>query len=397
MDVKKYWKTIVAVCFIIATLTIFYVMQYNTTNIYPQLHMQTKQGDEQSVENVVFIGDMFSGVMTHQTFRFEQNETKYLEQEPYTKRMRGYYQPLQIEQLQKEYRSFMRGKLEDVNLFFENETYVAYGAAPYGLWSYNNELFEIALLNKQTNEVTSFTTTIPEYGKYWYVEPYKVFMHENNVMLLTMNERFTSESEDDVAELHVYTFDIEKEELVDETTLTELARYYKDYEHQEIEMIESDKNDEEILIVQTTYNYATDVEEVETSKVVLYNMVTGSLTDVAFDAQLGIPMSFDGDYIYSFKDTKQSIDMTKYDIDKKEVTEELTLQVEPQPYMDAGAYYTVKNNDGKLYIVTSEAPFDTFVIDTTTMEVEYEGNIISTRNVNPNIGEEMYINDVEIR
>src|SRR5690625_661476 len=370
MDVKKYWKTIVAVCFIIATLTIFYVMQYNTTNIYPQLHMQTKQGDEQSVENVVFIGDMFSGVMTHQTFRFEQNETKYLEQEPYTKRMRGYYQPLQIEQLQKEYRSFMRGKLEDEDLFFENETYVAYGAAPYRLWSYDNELFEIAVLNKETNEVTSFTTPIPEYGKYWYVEPYSVYLHENNVMMMTMNEKFQSGSDDEVTEIHVYTFDMEKEQLVDEKTLTELKSYYTDNEHQEVEMIQNEQNNEEILIVQTTYNYATDVEEAETTKVVLYNMETGSLTDVAFGAELGVPMSFDGKDIYAFKETKQSIDITQYDTEKEEATKKLTLQLEPYPYMDGSSSYTVKGNDGKLYIVTSEAPFDTFIVNMDTLQIE---------------------------
>src|SRR5699024_7295134 len=120
MIVKKYWKLIFLTLFIVITFSLFYINYANVTDTFPQYRMDAIEGDETLGQNVSFHGDYYHGMISMEPFQVNERGTTYLREMPFFNRLHHSYLSPEIEGWQKEYRSFMRGKDEDLQMYYED-------------------------------------------------------------------------------------------------------------------------------------------------------------------------------------------------------------------------------------------------------------------------------------
>src|SRR5690625_2262754 len=251
---KKYWKLSLLTIFIIIAFTVFYMGAGTVSNSFAQLEVQKIEGDEKAVKDLSINGHLFTG-MIGESFRVDQQGTSYLRDESFIKRLRGYYQDVKIEHLQKDYRGFMRGKQENSDYYFEDEDILAYGAIPYNLLSYENYTFEIAVLDKQTGDEVSFTLPVPNRGDYWYVEPHGVFVDGNELSLVTVND-ILNNNEMEETSVHIYTFDLGKEQLINEEVIDSLNSAVTENGHHSIDILINEKSEDgQLFIIESLVEY----------------------------------------------------------------------------------------------------------------------------------------------
>ena len=402
---SKYWKSIVLFTFTAVIIGVFYVKADTVSNGFAQLEFEKKEGNDAAVEKLVINGDLFYGMFSFEPFRVDKQGTTYLRDESFSKRLKGFYPDLYIEQLQKEYRNFMRGKDEDPDYYYEDENILAYGDTPYEFWTYDNYKFEIAVLDKKTNDTISFSLPIPNRGDYWYVEPYGVFVEGKELSIITVNEKMSNETIQSTT-AHIYTFDLEKKQLINEEVIGSVD-YSNDGEgYSEINLV---KGEDYFIIAGLT---VTPVEFDEESG--NYNE-TGKLTNlIKYDIKskhveelpipenedIGIPFSLNGDQIYFASVEKNQLFLSIYNTETKKVTDKLEID-NINSYMSIYDIQQAEVEDGKLYFVPStqnvgELP-SIVVVDLNNLTLDYIGQIVNTKPPENNEIVEMYFNYPELK
>src|SRR5690625_2727021 len=348
---RKYWKSIFLFAFIIVTVGIFYIKASTVSDNFPQMKFQKVEGDEKVVDNLMVNGDLYMGMFNIESFRVDSQGTTYLRDESFPKRLEGYYKDLHIDHLQQEYRNFMRGKATDPDYFYEDENQLAYGSTPYDIWSFDNYTFEIAVLDKQTNDTVSFSLPIPNRGDYWHVEPYSVFLEGNNISIVTLNDIMNNEMLE-TASAHIYTFDIEKEQLVDEEVIGTLEYSNTGDGYSEISIIQDGKTFIIAESILTPIEYDEELgyyEEAGTlNKLIKYSMDTQEVKEIAVleNEELAIPFAVNGNQLHFANVQGKQLTLTNYDIEKQEISRELEV-TEIDSYMSVADIFQAKVEEGK--------------------------------------------------
>src|SRR5690625_3866402 len=253
---KKYIKLVVLTIFIIVFISYFYVDVKNASRLFPNFQFEKIAGNEEVVEDLVVSGDFYYDFYGFQTFRVDSEGTSYFRDEPFLKRLDVFYSPIEIERLQKEYRSFMRGKDKFSGYFYETDEYLAYGATPFNVWGLDHLEFEVAILDKQTKKSDSFRVPIPNRGDYSFVDAKDVFLNENEFYIVTLNEQTDQDGYITVAEVHVYTFDLDRQELIHDEVIGEIDYSNTIDGHHDVHIItDGQAENGNIIVVENAITY----------------------------------------------------------------------------------------------------------------------------------------------
>lgn len=405
---KKYWKLTTLTIIIIVVFSVFYVNNKSISKNFPQFNFHKIEGDEKAVESLVVNGDLYLGMFSGETFQIDKNGTNYLRDESFVKRLQGYYPPLEIERLQKEHKNFMRGKEISQDYFYEDDNVLVYGAAPYDIWSFDNYMFEIAVLDKATNKTTSFTTPIPNRADYWYVEPYGVTFNDNKVSIVTMNDVVDNKEGHDKTGIHLYTFDVAKKELINEELVTELSTKHSETGYESVDiLVDRSTSSNRFIVVQSEISYIEQESEdyketVQVKKIMKYNLSTSEEENVptVLDKNIGLPLAFDEENVYFSVVKESKLQLTSYSMKENKVIAEIEVPINNSS-VSMGDMYGATIQDHTLYFVPSSSfngeKESIVVVDLDSFTLEYYGEIDLTNPPKDNINIEMYFNATELR
>lgn len=402
---RKYWKSILLITFIVVVVGIFYIKADTDSNSFVQFKLEKKEGNDAAVEELVINGDLFYGMLSFEPFRIDNQGTTYLRDESFVKRLQGYYPDVYIERLQKEYRNFMRGKIDEPQNYYEDEDVLAYGATPYEFWTADNYKFDIAVLDKKTNDTVSFSLPIPNRGNYWYVESYGVLFEGKELSIITINAEMSNDMVENIS-AHIYTFDIEKEQLINEEIIgsldyTDDGEGYSDYN-----VI---KDEDSVIIAglkitPVEMDEETDYyEEVgELTKLIIYNIKSKDVEEITISEKedIGIPISKIGDQLYFANAKNNQLSLSTFNTETKKVTD--TLEIDDiKSYMSIYDIQQAEVKNGKWYFMPSTGSIEDLtsiiVVDLSSLSLDYIGQIVNTTPPENNESIEIYFNDLELK
>ncbi|MDY0395236.1 hypothetical protein RWE15_13425 [Virgibacillus halophilus] len=127
-----------------------------------------------------------------------------------------------MKRLQNEYHSFMRGKAENMNQYYENQDKLIYA----NIDAYDMRLpeqrmqskLEIAIWDKQKKQKSSFKATIPHIDRYIWMDIQSLKFNNGKLYVATNNERY-SDSGQNSMEAHLFQVDLKSGKLGDDKTL----------------------------------------------------------------------------------------------------------------------------------------------------------------------------------
>ncbi len=383
---KKYLKFAAIIMVIVLSIGTFYVSSATSAEQYPEFVIQTQSGDADEIKPLVLEGsysDMSSMnyVSTNLTITADgstYNSPSFLD------RVIG-QPPTVIKELQEEYRTFMRGKNLMVDLFFENNRFLAYADVNYnmGLLKSRDFKFDISVLNKENGHVNSFTVDVPEGGELEYVFVEDVQMVENKLNLITQN---TVRNNDDVYdEKHIYTIDMGNQKIDNHEAIIKVHEGRED-NRIEVQLVRTcpKKANEHLIIVKTEKKVIEDKEsireEVINQEVISYNLATKekekvNVPDLRLDEnQLSF---FDGSAIYFMTLDGQELVVTPYSLVDNQFGKVFSIQLFGEKDIVHGQMTTVK--DGKLYVASSQMnsniKADVIVADLKTGKTLFKGQL----------------------
>lgn len=119
---KKYWKVIVVIAIAVVGIGTFYVNSAISVSKYPEFVIKKQSGDETEIKSLVVEGT-YSGSVLNEGLKITADGSRYESDSSFIDLFKGYNPPL-IEQLQEEYRNFMRGKSGDISAFYEDKQFL---------------------------------------------------------------------------------------------------------------------------------------------------------------------------------------------------------------------------------------------------------------------------------
>lgn len=302
---KKYWKLIVFTCVTFLTLGTFYVKNITYSEALPQFTVQTLEGDEAIAESLTVYGQNYDGMFDMEELRVSQEGTDYFRDETYFKRLEGFYSLPQIEEWRNDYRGFMRGKDEYTGKFYEGKGRLVYASAISSTMSWVTDTFDMHILDKTTKEEQHFQVQIPNDATYWDVDVQFVYMIDNELTLITLNN-YDVDEESSGTEAQRYTFDLGTEQLVEEETIYQAGTQMDDELYEDIALHTSGQDPDHVVItkhqINHEYDEAVEEEMVETttiSELIKYNVKTNESETMDIPNEVnGTFATFDQDKLY---------------------------------------------------------------------------------------------------
>ncbi|MEI5906990.1 hypothetical protein WAK64_07960 [Bacillus spongiae] len=277
----------------------------------------------------------------------------------------------------KEHKKFMRGKRLMPDSFYEDDSQIAYANITY---SELNQLsrdysFDIAVLNKKTDEIISFKLDVPNNEIYDWIHVEEVQMIDNELKVITQGN-LTGEEDELVS---VITFDLENERIVDDEVIFSEETAENGGSHvymmEDYPSIEPQKY---LIITTNTYTYNDDGErEVQTFETLIYDIEnkeskrlkseTGELMDPLSNSTIN-----NTSLIIPSHDNN-GFEVKQYDIEKEEWGKSVTFdfintKTNSQEYMQL--------MNGKIYFIQSTMnDYTLYIGDLLTGELLYEGKL----------------------
>lgn len=388
---KKYSKLTILVLVIIITLSTFYLQMGNVTSSFAQYEIKTVEGDESMIENVVVKGDYYASYVNYEQFKLTKDGTHYLRDEPFLKRLDGYYVSDQVAQLQNGNRKFMRMKNSEVNTYFETDDLIISAEIPYTRWGTFKGHLELETYNRQTNEQNTYEIEAPDLLDYAMVE--KMYMNEDKLYIPVINMEYDIDTDEEVTRLSVFVFDFTEKTLVDsfDVTLSD-ANYYSDF----TEIFVNDENNPTEMVItgvfidyeeleETTEDEGTPDENeefreyVELTVIKKIDLQTNEVSDIEITDGIknGVPIAFNGTEIIFANAEGNNLVYSTFNIETGEMAEKLKVETNVEfvsmwdfegNIIDDRKVYTLINNE-------YESSATLVVIDIDTNELLYQGTI----------------------
>lgn len=407
---RKYWKSIAVIIGIVLSIGTFYVNSAMSAEHYPEFAIQTLSGDEQEVKSLVLDGAYLISSSTNYVstdLKITAQGSSY-NSHSFLDQIIGYY-PTVIKELQEEYRTFMRGKQPMVNLYFEDNEFLAYANADHKISSLgqSNFNFEISVLNKGNDKVTSFTLEVPDEGEVDYVFVEDVQLVENKMYLITQNVVSNNDEFND--EKHIYEIDIISQEVTNHEALLKFTQS-KENLSTSVSLVESSPTaaNEHIILLKTE---EAVMEEAESTKVtdykqeiVSYNLATKENETVNVpglrleENQLSYAK---GSTIYFTKIEEQELVITPYRLGENQVDQDFRIQLQSPIEKEPLESPMISVKEGKLYVVSrqmnSNFNGDIVVVDMQTGKPLFTGQIALKNSSVEKENFELYINEIYLK
>ncbi|WP_318617623.1 hypothetical protein [Sporosarcina sp. YIM B06819] len=394
---RRYWK-IISICLVtILVIGTFYIQSSFATSNSLNIGVEHVTGNEDELQNIVLYGNFSPNHhYLNQSFQMTNEETIDLTKLSFFQRVSGTGAPDPLEELIEKHKNFMRSKDLTPNQFFEDENAVVYAQIkdPYDL-PVKDLTFEIEVLTKKSEDITAFQVDVPQKENYGWMRIVDVQVIDHELKVIVRGER---------AILRVYTFDMNKQQLVSDDTIASIPKvessgsdlsiindtYYsiqrQKYLLIKIEVFDKDRryiDDIPNLIVNEFIVY--DIENNQTKKIVKPNEIVESMdhSSAVHHSTVLIPSR-----------TANGVEVSQYDIESDKWGETLSFDLSETKAVEGESF--TKLMSGKLYTIHATTSGHTIVIgDLETGESLYEGKLKVTYQGAEQKNYRLYFHEIE--
>ena len=394
---KRYWKTI-SICLVtLIVIGTFYIQSSFATNEHLKIEFEKVNGNKGEVKNLVLYGDYFVGNL-YQPLQISSEETINQSNVPFLRQLeRISFSPI-FGDLVKQHRNFMRGKDLMPTYFYEDENLLAYAIikAENNVHPMMDLTFDIELINKKSEEMTSIQLDVPKSENYGWMQVEDVQVIDGELKVITQGFRLNSGNV-----LQVFTFDMNEQKLVDTDTITSTPMVENGWSDLRIiNDVHSIQRNKYLLIKIETFKdemgysdgesnivarefIVYDIENNQSKKIAGPDEILGSIggESVIFNSTIFIPSQ-----------SANGVEVNQYDIENEKWDTKLTFDLADikdgeSPYM--------KIMNGKIYIIQLTNNGHTiFIGDLKTGKLLYEGKL----KMNPGEDQKdyrLYFNEIE--
>ncbi|MFD1850875.1 hypothetical protein [Oceanobacillus bengalensis] len=418
---KRYLKLISMIIVVVLVIGAFYIQSGLAGSNLPEFSIETTSGNADEVESLTIHADYRDDVQGD-SLQISAAGSTYNSNISFLKQLGNYYMQNDLKELQEQYKGFMRGKWSSPQEYFVDDEMVAYAevtSSRYGDIHLGDFSFKIDVLDKQSNDSIELEMDVPEQEKFDNVNVEDVQVIDGMLKVVTRNDLYENEIQG--TDFRVYTFDLQKQELINEEVIVE---HQNDQQNEEkwtdisilnnYNAIQSEKYLLFKIEISELNDSAGDYEYVSTileRNFLVYNVETGEkeefilpeeINDI-FDFNINSfheTVSIEGSTVYFTNVTENGIDVYPYDIEKQELEAEQTFELfssESTPGMYSPA---LKLKDGKIYFVNSfkdkQTDANIYVGDLETGDILFEGSIELKNPSAEKKGYQLHIYDVRL-
>ncbi|WP_285769071.1 hypothetical protein [Peribacillus sp. SI8-4] len=313
---KRYICSIIICLVVLLSIGTYYVKVASSASGLPTYTIKTIEGSDKELDSVrvhaaLEVGNFYEPLM------IDSNRNTNIRGRSFWSDEFDY----RIERLVSEHRSFMRGK-DVIDSFYEDADFLAYASLnnEYTKSGKMNAEFDVALLDKKDEDETSFRIAVPDQGRFMNTEVWDVQLIHSKLQVLTMND-VDSNDDKQTKEVHLYTIDLAKKEVVSDRTLVSETFTYPD---------------------QVEFNIPVDISPSQPNNMILFSIIKGVTHE-------------EGDYEEKPKDSK----LLSYQYDTEKLTtikgakkESLNLDIARSGYTDGKNLYAIDGTSGKYHLKT---------------------------------------------
>jgi hypothetical protein len=404
---KRYWKLMILSFITVIVIGTFYISAGSAEKTDLTIEFEKVNGNEEELKDLTFYGEYLVGNM-YQPLQITTEETIIPNNSSFLEQLSPEYNAPIFKELIKNHKRFMRGKELSPSSYYEDENVLVYatfkGDFDHGP---NRDVdFDIEVLDKKTEETTSFKSDVPFLEKYNWLNIDDVQVVHDELKLVVQGRGMKDGTDD----IRVYTFDMKEQLLVGnepiatadskENTRTDIRLLNELYStiqpqrfyviHKEIYETENARNEGD------TVTYEGE-PKVVANEVLVYNIENNEVKQLENPNEM-IESIYRGSILetsmYTFTQTGHVIEVNHYNFAKEEWTEKQTFHSEQAKTSDSEP--SIKLMNGKIYIVSSTNNGYTLLIgDLNTGESLYEGKLhIKNQKEDPQ-RYRLYFNDID--
>ena len=398
---KKYWKLMALGVFSVATVGCFYIATAVSGEAAPEYTIETRSGDAAYIGKLVLSGESspeyaqywepieisLDGTKGKKDYSLKEQLDSVAMMDPYTQKM------------YREHSDFLRNKTWGSGSYFEDEKEVVYA----DLYIENDtrfDGFEIAVLNKETNDQKEYTVALPEYDRYENLHVNEIQKINNELVLFTTNY---IDGEMDlyspITESHAYRIDLENQVVLEDTIIQSASDQTTDYS---TGIIYTDKAMPEKFVVFESFLASQSEEEEamavdpETLSVLAYDVAAGEVKTLSVSNELKELPSYEavvvqGSYIYYTMIEENGFNISRFNIETDTVDQTQLIELPSEVmvnFSSAQSGGTVTHIDGNMvyYVSTikdlTEQTVSIVAADLETGQVLYDGTVENGENMN---------------
>ncbi|MFJ8460548.1 hypothetical protein ACIQ57_15615 [Lysinibacillus xylanilyticus] len=375
---KKYWKTIFISLIIVMTIGSYYIQQAMVSKKDVSFKIETTNGNKGEIDNLINHASYQSGDIYRKLDISKDGSTN--QSGSFIRELIGRNNPVMFQKYIQEHRNFMRGKELNPGQYFEDEDRLIYTIFSNKEGRGDSFTLQIDILDKNTNESSSFEINMPDQVRYDWINERDVFVENGKIKILATSYLNGEE------ELHIYTIGENKKELEHDLILAKIELEEKGQAG--IHIFNEDnkvQNENYILYMVEKYKDLDDGErETNSSKMYLYNYLNNEVKEWTIPTELKPYMKsmiLHGTDIFIPVHSANGLELNRYNIEKKQWEEHLSFKY-PSIANDEEAPF-LQITDDKLYLVSRVSDGHFFFIgDLRTGESLYEGKIINENKEN---------------
>lgn len=214
---KRYWKSILLAAVTLVAISSFYLQSAASSERIFQVNLRDVEGNRGALNdatiqgNIQTIGGDYDGL----GFQLYEDTTLYEDELSYFDQLNAtFYKADKILHYNENYRSFMRGKTDNPQMYFETEKYILYGndVVKYQQ-NATHQSFEISRLNKKTEEFEDFIFPLNEKPDASYMYVNDVFYKDNRLTLLVQQDSYEENIYRNDYYVYVWNFETETMEV----------------------------------------------------------------------------------------------------------------------------------------------------------------------------------------
>lgn len=376
---RRYWKLIGIVTVVVLTIGTFYIQSAIAKANYPTFHIETISGDEQLTEDLVINGEyQEKGEVVYPTIT--KDGTYYQEGFTLFDVVMGGLYSNKLQELQKEYRNFMRGK-EDFYSFAENEE-ILVSVNSDTMWSSNlmvNEVtFEVEVLQKDSKVKTTFDIPVSKEEDMDNLFISKVNVLNDMIQVVTNKSVYVDGNYEEY--LYVYRLDIATKKLLSETVIDFPGIQVNADAHPSL--MDSDHDNQTKLSLFVSEEFSEPelageeyLSEKISRELVLYNQETDTQEIIELPEEIKLdfnPELYMDQTIYFTEETEDTYQIIGYNIDDKQIETNYTIELN-----DKLANINIDGEYVYMYSPIKSKPMEAVftISEIKTGDILYEGSI----------------------
>ncbi|ALC90643.1 hypothetical protein AM500_13245 [Bacillus sp. FJAT-18017] len=349
---KRYIISILLLSLIVLSIGAFYIQSAASGS--PQFSLKKQTGSEKEADKVKIHG-------SYQNGNFIDVVTLTTDGSVYSKEMGLINKTEQLfsdndgnQDLDKKYRSFMRGK-NGMNSFYEDEDHLIFGDIEYHFGQMANDFtFKLSMLEKESETEKNFDMKIPNKEKYSFISIEDIQLIGNKLKILTRNADYDSDN----TEVHLYTINLANREVEEDKTVVSTENEAENL-FTDLQLLNSTntRQPSQYAFFYKEISKNIEMEESTYSEPVSTELIMIDLeigkeikVDVPDDLQMKprILPYYDSDLLYFTQSGEKGLQLVTYSYKDGKIVNSIGTGLE---HGESGFQFAVKN--GKAYILTT--------------------------------------------